>query len=300
MDPEISNDAEAAAFLESAVSGGPEPSAGPDPQVSQTPSPQDPPAQAPATPAADPTPDSLADVDLSDLSPEARALAEERIRQYQADYTRKTQALAEQRRQFEALGDLEQAQQAVELFRALQTDPDYAVQFYGNLDRALREAGLLEDGQTMAPPTEDPDPYGLGEVDEPIARDVTELRQRIAELDEFRQNLIAEREEIAEAQRLAAQEAKIRAAHPEYTEEDIDAVYQRAWAYGGDLERAHAQYEADQQRLLMRYMERKESVDAPAPLPSSGPADAVPELETVDQAHQLALAELNSILRAQF
>jgi len=63
------------------------------------------------------------------------------FKQLQANYTRKTQELAEQRKQFEGLGDPEQVQQAVELFESLK-NPEYLQSFHQELGSVLQEMGL--------------------------------------------------------------------------------------------------------------------------------------------------------------
>src|SRR5579864_4943829 len=67
-----------------------------------------------------------------ELPDDARSYLEQREREMQADYTRKTQEVAAQRRE---------AEQALEFVNALNSDPNFALQVTQTLSQALQQQG---------------------------------------------------------------------------------------------------------------------------------------------------------------
>lgn len=201
-------------------------------------------------------------------------------RSMQADYTRKTQELAEQRAQYAALeqyGGVETATQALQWVESLQ-NPDNALALHRDLTQALVERGYdvgtaqqIAGQQVQQAQAEEMDGFEDTSVQDPR---VDELQ---AKLDQFEQ-WAAQREQAEFENRLQAemdrQEAELVRANPHYTDADLEAIYNLAHSTGFDLSAANQQYQAIQSHLLAGYIERKGTV-APgiAGVPATGSAD---------------------------
>lgn len=186
-----------------------------------------------------------------ELPPELLAVYKE----MQGAFTRKTQELAEQRQQFEALGDPEALQQAVELYDRI-SDPQNWGQLHSELSAAMREMGMtpaeaeaaateaIVDAQTPAAPD-------FSEIDdpalEPLARQLQEMQARLDSVEAARQqelaNQEAERQYIQAITEMQRQEAAIREAHPEWDDAKIEAAYQMSSFFNGNLAQGAARLE---------------------------------------------------------
>lgn len=238
----------------------PEPAAVPEPQVTP---------DQPVAPEAEQAPDLFADadIDLSNLSP-----AEElRIRQMQAHFTRKTQEVAESRRE---------AAEAVAFVDALQNDPNFAAQIHQELATALESAGLTPaqasqaaanqiQAQTQEPAFEDPDPFSEDDYwqneRQPEYRVPPEIQQQLQALNEWKDSQTAEMERQKYANQIQSQENSIRAENPTYTDADMESIYERAFAYNGDLNAAHESLKTERNRIIMSYLQQKAQVPAGQP-----------------------------------
>lgn len=189
-------------------------------------------------------------------------------RQLQAAFTQKTQDLAEQRRQFEALGAVEEVQQAVDLYARI-TDPSNWAQLHQELTTAMQQAGMtpaqanaaaaevVEAAQVPAP--------SLDDIDDPDLAPLAQmLKQQQAELDllkterEYEQaNQQAEYQRQAFLGELQRQENAIRAAHPEWDDEKIEAVYEMSSFHQGNLGAAAARLEGLLSRERELYLNQK-------------------------------------------
>ena len=91
------------------------------------------------------TPDTEQDPDLWDGEPVNPDLLPDDLKplakQLEAAFTRKTQAVAEQRKALEALGSPEELQTASEFYNSLK-DPEYLKNFYNELGDVVQELGL--------------------------------------------------------------------------------------------------------------------------------------------------------------
>jgi len=172
----------------------------------------------------------------------------------QADYTRKTQEVAEQRQQIEALGDPEVLQQAVDLFSRI-SDPQNWQQLHGELTQAMVQMGMTPaeasaaatDAMTQEAQTqstfdgiEDPELA-------PLMRQLQDQQARLdalqADRDQELQNREAERQYITVVNELQRQEAAIREAHPDWGDEKIAAVYEMSSFFNGNLAQAAGRLE---------------------------------------------------------
>lgn len=226
----------------------------------------------------------------------------------QGDYTRKTQELAEQRKAYEQLGTPEELQQAREFYQSLQ-DPEYLKAFYGELGGVLTELGLNEAPaapEDVTPPPAVELPPELAQVAAtdpelaPLVDEFTSMKQR---LDQFEAQQREREQAMAEERQLMTQAAEIdrmvqvvREQHPDYTDPDWQAIYDRAVAFDGDVLRAAELFEADRSRIVENYLAQKQTPHQVTP-PSGGAVvteDAPVELTTLDQAQEAAEAYINA------
>lgn len=202
-----------------------------------------------------------------DLSPEAQAYLQQREREMQADYTRKTQEVAAQRRE---------AEQAMEFINALNTDPNFAYQVHSSLTEALQAQGYsLADAQAAATEhlggNQSWDEYGDDTFADPYAEKIQQLEAWQAQQEQ--------RLAIADAEaRINAGVNAIRQANPNYTDDDVSSILTMAFAYNGDVAAAEQAYKSITQRVTENYLNQKASVPANLNQPtSSGHAEIPPE-----------------------
>jgi hypothetical protein len=296
--PEYANEQAAAAALAAAnVGATPPPAAAPEPAAAPAP-----PASEPVTPPApaEVTPPAESDQDaeglkamLATLPPEARAYLESREKAQQADYTKKTQALAEQRKATE--DDLA-------FLDRIRTDPYAALEFHEELTAALTAAGMTPAqaaavaAESVAAPT--PPVDANLDPDDPVAAGLAKLK---SEWETFQaaQSAAAEQAEIdALAGTLQRQEMAIRQNNPTYKDTDIDRIYALAFApqYEGSLEKAQEAYEATRQEFISAFIEQKQVAERQTEPPAGAPAQVPRHFETLDAAHVAANEYLRNAL----
>lgn len=168
------------------------------------------------------------------------------VKQLQAAFTQKTQSLAAERTQIEALGDIESLQQAVELFDRI-NDPSNWGQLYQELTVAMQQQGMTpaeaQVAATQVVQQEQAAALNLDSIDDPdLAPLVQQLKTQQAELDQLKsarqeeqQNAQAEYERQAFLGELQRQENAVRAAHPDWDDNKVLAVYQMSSFFGGNL-----------------------------------------------------------------
>lgn len=263
----------------------------------------------PASPEASSTPeadagatsqeDSFTNIDPNTLPPELQAL----YKNMQGDYTRKTQELAPLR-ELQAQGvDLERATQALQFVEALETDPQFLSEVHGRLSAAMEQMGMTP-AQAQAAATQQiqeqaADPFGIGGEDEGESA----LAKEVAELRDWREQQEAQQAEQYMAFELQKAESAIRQANPEYTDTDIERLYELAFAHGGDLQAAQASYQAIREQVINSYVNSKGAASEGAPVVTTGggagaqPTDGYGE--DLDAAHKGALAYLANSLANQ-
>lgn len=224
----------------------------------------------PSTESVDSEAPASKDIDLSGLSEEQQIFLRAREREMQADYTRKTQELAEQRRE---------AEQAVQFLDALNSDPDFAYQVLSQLQQSL-----ATEGYAVAPePQYEVDEYGQYQEPDPYQQELTELMSWRDQMEQqwYEANLSAQ---------LDRQISTIQSQHPDWTESDLQNIIDLGYATNGDLMKAADQYQAMNDAILARYIERKGQVNTPAPLPS-GQGSTPPTPPSDDKALRSAAEE---------
>jgi hypothetical protein len=258
-------------------------------QAASTPEPSSSGEGAGATPSAV---DSFTSIDPNSLPPELQAA----YKSLQGDYTRKTQEIAQMRSLQESLGDNwdpDRVTQSMEFVQALETDADFAHAVYNQLNDVLMQAGLLEGA---------PAPEGYpnqGVVDPEFDDPESVLAQQIAELTAWKDQQEAAQQEQQLAAYIQRQDMAIRQEHPEWQDQDYDAVYQLAFAHGGDLMQAAQTYETLSTRFVEDYIARKSQVPSGATTVVSGGPAAVPSVgfgDDLDAAHRAALEHFRTAL----
>ena len=207
------------------------------------------PETAPVEPSQQAEPASNS-IDISGLPEEAQVFIRAREREMQADYTRKTQAAAAQ---------AQEAEQAMQFIQALNSDPQFAVQAYQTLQAQLEQQGYLQAQEYE----ETYDEYGQAVEPDPYA-------EKIAEIEQWREQMEDEWQTANLSAHLDRQISVIQSQHPDWTEQDMQAVIDLGFATNGDLMAASSQYQAVQDQILARYLSSKSSVNTPAPLPTGG------------------------------
>lgn len=209
-------------------------------------------------------------------------------RSMQADYTKKTQEIAEIRRQQSAFSDSgvdpKDALEAAQFFATLDSDPYAAAEFVQNMQARLEQMGI---GQQVS---EDFAPDNVGYEGLP-----PELAQELQEMRDFRESVLLDQERNMIMAELETQEQQIRVANPHYNDDDIETIYNLAYAYDGNLAAAADQYHSMQQRLLGNYLQNKQ-VPVGATSTPSGPSTTLPrEFMSLDDAHKAAMEAVRNI-----
>lgn len=189
--------------------------------------------------------------DLSQLPDEARLWLEARERELTGVMTRKTQEAAQQR---------QEAEQALGFITALNSDPQFALQVYSQLENALAQSGVIQGQQDADQGYGAEDEYDeFGNVPDPYESELNEIRDWIGKQETQQQMYAAQ-------SYLDNQVSQIRSQHPEYSDTDIGAIIDLGFSTRGDLMAAQAAYDKLSQATIERYMQSKGAVNAPAPL----------------------------------
>lgn len=216
--------------------------------------------------------DSFTGLDPRNLPPELDPV----YKSMQADYTRKTQELAEQRKAYESLdqrGGPQIANQAVEFLYRLEQDPNFALQVHNQLSQTLQAQGLsVSDANQEATAqiedfmSDDDEDFDWEEEQAPsvppeLSQELRQLRSELAEIKQT-QNVNAIADDISR------QHMFLRDAHQDLTEDDFDRIYDIAQTTDGDLIAAHQKYDEWRNKTIAEYLNRKSSISTPVPLPT--------------------------------
>lgn len=230
-------------------------------------------------------PESFTGFDPSTLPEDMQAV----YRSMQGDYTRKTQEIAELRRQYESFSDAgvdpNTALQAVEFLQQLNTDPAFATYV---ADQIQQNAGVLDDSQGYE--YEDTSDYVEGYENLPPA-----LAQELEEMRQFRSEMMEQQAYQESLEDLEAMENTIRVSNPHYTDEDMEAIYSLAYATDGDLFAAQDTYNQIQQRLLGGYLQSKQVPHGATPAPNAPSSVPSPGFTNLEDAHKAAMEVVRNI-----
>lgn len=223
------------------------------------------------------------------LPPEAKALVDNYKKSFQGDYTRKTQELAEQRKQFEGL-DPDIARQSVEYVTRLSNDPEFLVQAFENMKTALEQMGLTpQEAATQAAQQITNDVSD--DYDEDEGEVSPALEARLARLEEWETRIEQERTQTYLANEALRQEQIIRTSHPEYGDDDLGNIMELAWSTGGNLIQASEKYGVMRDYFARQLLDQKSSVSSaldPAPA-NQVAAEAPKSFDNLEDAHKAAL-----------
>lgn len=248
--------------------GGEEAAPAPSPDPVQTPSTPETatPVDTGATEAT--TTDSFTSVDVNSLPPELQTL----YKSMQADYTRKTQEVAPLRKMAEQYGGVDSVQQGLEFLQAVQSDPQVALAFHGELTKALTDAGLTPAeaaaaaSEMVSQQTETEDEFATDDPRDKQLQDLLQWKEQMERDQQLRET---------EAN-LTRQEMAIRQAHPEYTDDDVNDIYRLSYSTAGDLNKAAESFETLRQRFIGGYVDSKGTVPTGIGAPATGVAQ-IPE-----------------------
>jgi hypothetical protein len=234
-------------------------------------------------------------INPDELPPELQPLA----KQLQAAFTQKTQLLAEERKQFEALGDPTSIQQAVDLYSRI-SDPNNWIQLHSELTAAMQQAGMsLPEAQAAATQavtdvaTQQASlPREFEDLDPELHPLVQKLQETQARLDDFEAranqeqlNREAERQHILLLNELTRQEQVVR---------------ERSSFYGGNLTQAAARLDqllAGERELYLsqKSAAMQDSTRTPSPGSAAVQTEKVNEPQTLKDAE----AEATDFFRAR-
>ncbi len=199
--------------------------------------------------------DSFTRLDPSTLPAEVRPYYES----MQSDYTRKTQEVAPWRKMAEELGvsSPDEIRQAAELFAYLQ-DPNNLRDFHAQVGQMI---GVEGQPPAATPPAPGTDPFAASELDDPaIAAIKQELAAVREQLNARAQAEEQERLQMALLGEMNRQEAVIREEHPDWGDEEWNAVYEMAPFYEGNLMHAAARVDAAANARVQRLLASKAAV----------------------------------------
>jgi len=202
----------------------------------------------------------------------------------QADYTRKTQDLAELR-QYDALSQMgvnpNEAVEMVSFFQEMQNDPQRAAEYLSSLQPQLEQ---VPDNQTFDDFSSDSSYDGLP----------PEVANELSAMRDFREQYMAEQQQAEIMASLEVDEQQIRVANPHYGDGDVESIYNLAYSTGGDLKAAADQYHAIQQRLLGGYLESKQAPMGATPAPSGASNVPPKQFGSLDEAHKAAMEAIRN------
>jgi ADP-ribose pyrophosphatase YjhB (NUDIX family) len=218
----------------------------------------------------------------------------------QADYTRSKQEIAPYRQLAEETGlDVAGLRQSAELYGALQ-DPQQLVQFYSELKTALEAQGLTSAEADVAATQHIADVQG-GQEDLSLDPDEQRIQALESKLAGFEQSQQAREAAIQQQQLQTAliaemnrQESVVKESHPDWEQEDLDAVYELSAFYGGSLIDAANRYDEVVSNRVTKILNGKGAVSANtafSPLPAAVSASRGTEFGgDLDAAHKAAMA----------
>ena len=217
-------------------------------------------------------------------------------RSMQGDYTRKTQEIAELRRNYEQYDafseagvDPNYALQAADFYRKLDTDPQFAQQVVDNIQRNLGNVGVEQQSIGDAPYNDSVNSEGYDSLP-PV------LQQELAEMREFRSDMLFQQEQAETIAGLEYVEQEIRLSNPHYTDDDLSSIYDLAYSTDGDLSAAADAYHNIQQRVMSGYLQSKQVPMGAQSIPT-GPSSIPPrQFSSLDDAHKAAMEAVRNSL----
>ena len=226
----------------------------------------------------------------SDLPEDLQAV----YRSMQGDYTRKTQEIAELRRNYEQYDVLSEsgvdpnyALQAADFYNRLDSDPNFARQVMESIQQNLGPVSAEQFNVISDVPYNVDNAGGYDNI--PVA-----LQQELAEMRDFRDNMVAQQEHAELVSNLEYVEKEIRLSNPHYTDDDMSSIYDLAYSTNGDLQAAAQVFHGIQQRVMSDYLQSKRVPEGVQFVPSGPSTSASKEFNTLDDAHKAAMEFLRN------
>lgn len=254
------------------VRGHPTAQATPESVESQTESPQ----QAP-------TDTSFIDenFDPSSLPPELQP----GYKQMQGHFTRRMQEIKAQEEQYAQFGDPQEIAQAVELRNVLR-DPSNYKQLHQELSEYLgastgatpqeasQEAHRQLENATQPQPGLAPSLAQLDDEFEPVKTEFARLQGELAsmktEFNTYKEQREAQELELALVGEIQRQVGTLRQQRPDYTDQDIDGIFELSTFYNGDIQQAQKRYDDIFTDRMSRYLASKQSPAEPSGIFAGG------------------------------
>jgi hypothetical protein len=223
-------------------------------------------------------------------------------KQLQAAFVQKTQTLADQRKQLESLGDVNDLASAAQLYQQIQ-NPDNWPKLQQELGELMQQRGLAPTAPFAAPAASPADP-GLAELADypelaPVVNNLQAMQQRMEamgrSLDERINSFQREQAEAATAGEFARQEAVLLAQGR--NEPDMERINKLSLSHGGNLLAAANEFDAWKSQVLGEYLAGKQSpsTTAVAPIPGGASASTIPARpKTLEEATDLAIETLKA------
>ena len=245
------------------------------------------------TPVSEPE-ESFTGFDPNALPPELQTV----YKSMQADYTRKTQELADARKTYSAFSergvDPMDALETAEFYDRLNSEPAYAKQFADYINMRLEQLGYSS--PTQVPAQSQADSFVNSESYAEASSIPPELMSRLEQQEAILSEMMEERETMQFMDELTNQEHAIMQLNPHYTDSDMDHIYALAYANDADLMAAEAQYRAIQQSILSQYMGSKQAPAGIQPAPTGGHSELGPGFKSLDDAHKAAMERVRNSL----
>lgn len=225
--------------------------------------------------------------------------------QLQSAFTRKTQEVAEQRRQLESLGDLNEIQQAAQLYQQLQ-DPNNWPRLQSELADLMQQRGIAPAVPVAPVAPAVPAAPGLN-LDElvdypelaPVVQTMKAMQDQMQALsrsvEEREQAFRLEQQQMAVAGEFARQEAVLLAQGRSAS--DMQRITDLSQAHQGNLLAAAQAYDQMRQDVLSEYVATKQSAERSPVAPIAGAAvssTAPSRPQTLEQATDLAIETLKA------
>lgn len=238
--------------------------------------------------------ESFTGFDPNALPPELQGV----YKSMQADYTRKTQELAETRNAMAAFSergvDPMDALETAEFYNRLNNDPGYAKEFADYINTRLEQLGYSSPMQV--PDNGQANSFVNSENYAEANGLSPEIMSRLDQQSQMLEQIMSEREEAQIIDELTNQEHAIMQLNPHYTENDMEHIYALAYANDADLMAAEAQYRSIQQSVLSQYMGSKQAPMGVQPAPSGGHSELGPGFKNLDDAHKAAMERVRNSL----
>lgn len=228
------------------------------------------------------TSESFTTIDINSLPEEIRPLAEQSLKNLQADYTRKTQEIAPVRQIMSETGmSADEARQALEFFQGLD-NPDNLRQLYDHLSSQF--------GNETAQGEEEP-----GYEVDPRDRQIEELTSRL-DTWEQQQAMTQAKQDLHEV------EQAIRTENPSYKDADIERIQKLAVVHmqnGADVKKAMGaaatEFKSWRDDVLSSYVDGKGQVQTNGtPLVETSHAQTPSKFGNLDEATKAALSRFGA------